>query len=72
MIRHGYSPRTYRVVKLVIDGNHAWLVVSASLRDDDTWDVIHRAKTRIDAFEYVEEVVRRNRALVRVGALVVE
>lgn len=59
----GYSPRTYRVVKLVADGRHAWLVVSSSLRDDDTWDVIRKTDTRTEAFDYVADVAERGRLL---------
>ena len=71
MTWNGYSPRTYRVVKLVIGERQAWVVVSASLRDDDTWDVITQCGTRTEAFDYVDAVVARNRALLVGDALVV-
>jgi hypothetical protein len=68
---NGYSPRTYRIVKLIAGGRHAWLVVSASLRDDETWDVIQTCDTRTEAVEYVEEVCARNGAILVGDALVV-
>jgi hypothetical protein len=59
--------RCYRVVKLTEDSRALWLVVSSSMRDDDTWDVIYRAESRHDAFRYVDDVLERNRMLERAG-----
>jgi hypothetical protein len=64
-VTRAHVARTYRVVKLIADGRHAWLVVSASLRDDDTWDVIYKAGTRTEAYDYVDEVVQRNQLIAR-------
>ncbi len=67
MSRPSFPPRTYRIVKLVIGERQAWIVVSSSLRDDDTWDVIVQCGTRTEAFDYVQEVTERNAASSEVG-----
>ena len=58
-----YVPRTYRVVRLRIGEQAAWVVVSESLRYDTTWDVIARFDCAGEALAYVEEVTERNRTL---------
>ena len=53
--------RSHRIVKLTFGEARAmWVVVSLSMRDDDTWDVIARFTSAGEAFDYVEEVVERN------------
>lgn len=60
------SMRSYRVVKMTHgDRMPVWAVVSVSLRDDDTWDVIQTFHTADDAWEYVIEVTERTRTLAR-------
>lgn len=55
--------RNYKVVRLIDGERCRWVVVSVSLRDDDTWDVIAEFPTRGEALDYRDEVRDRNRRL---------
>lgn len=51
--------RRYRVVRLLNGDRLRWAVVSVSLRDDETWDVLQEFVTRTEAFAYIGEVQER-------------
>ena len=56
--------RSHRIVKLSFGEERAtWVVVSPSLRDDDTWDVLHRARSRQGCEAWISEVDARHHAL---------
>lgn len=57
--------RTYRVVHLIDDKRDLrhWAVVSASLRDDETWDVIDVFGSKRQAFAYIGEVQHRQEVI---------
>lgn len=59
--------RHLRVFKIRNGETHVWIVASQSLRDDETWDEIHRTATRGQAFAYLDMVTKRNNALVAAG-----
>lgn len=52
--------RHLRVFRIRHGELHVWIVAAQSLRDDETWDEIHRTASRREAFAYIEEVTRRN------------
>ena len=60
-------PRNHRIVRLAVDGHFAWLVVSTSLRDDETWDVLYRGRSREACEDYVRDVDRRHTMLSLAG-----
>lgn len=60
--------RHYRVVKLLDHGRSRWVVVSSSIRDDDTWDIIAEFSGRNACFRYIDDLHERNKALEHAGA----
>lgn len=64
---HPRPLRDYKVVKFRRGNRSGWFVVSESLREDTTWDVIKTCKTRDAALAYVDEVRGRTRSLVEAG-----
>lgn len=54
--------RHHRIVRLTFreDDRSVWVVVSPSLRDDDTWDVLYTSGSREVCFEWVKGVDRTN------------
>lgn len=59
--------RHYRVVRLIDKDRDQWAVVSVSMRDDATWDVIETCPTRHAAFTYIVGVHERYESLVAAG-----
>lgn len=57
--------RHYRILKLRDPEWERWAVISLSLREDDTWDVINEFPVRSMAVDYVNEVMARNAELDR-------
>lgn len=59
--------RHYRIVRLIDRDWDRWCVVSSSLRDDDTWDVIASFPQRIRALGYLDDVIARDKTLRQAG-----